>query len=43
MRSPGRFGNRRRSTFGPHAIGAERFVAVSNGTSFAQVEGAILG
>jgi hypothetical protein len=30
------------STFGPHAIGAERFVAVSSGTSFAQVEGAIL-
>jgi hypothetical protein len=31
------------STFGPHAIGAERFVAVSSGTSFAQVAGAILG
>jgi hypothetical protein len=32
-----------RSTFGPHAIGAERFLAVSSGTSFAQVAGAILG
>jgi hypothetical protein len=31
------------SRFCPHAIGAERFVAVSSGTSFAQVEGAILG
>jgi hypothetical protein len=31
------------STFGPHAIGAERFVAVSSGTSFAQVADAILG
>ena len=30
------------STFGPHAIGAERFVAVSSGASFAQVAGAIL-
>ena len=30
------------STFGPHAIGAERFATVSNGTSFAQVAGAIL-
>jgi hypothetical protein len=30
-------------TFGPHAIGAERFAAVSSGTSFAQVEGVILG
>lgn len=31
------------STFGPHAIGAERFVAVSSGESFAQVAGTILG
>jgi hypothetical protein len=31
-----------RSTFGPHAIGAERFVAVCSGASFAQVAGAIL-
>jgi hypothetical protein len=31
------------STFGPHAIGAERFVTVSSGASFAQVAGAILG
>ena len=31
------------STFGPHAIGTERFGAVSSGTSFAQVAGAILG
>jgi hypothetical protein len=31
------------STFGPHAIGAERFVAVSSGASFAQVAAAILG
>ena len=31
------------STFGPHAIGAERFLAVSSGTSFAQVAGPILG
>jgi hypothetical protein len=30
------------STFGPHAIGAERFATVSSGTSFAQVVGAIL-
>jgi hypothetical protein len=30
------------STFGPHAIGTERFPAVTNGTSFAQVAGAIL-
>jgi hypothetical protein len=29
------------STFGPHAIGAERFTTVSSGTSFAQVAGAI--
>jgi hypothetical protein len=28
---------------GPHAIGTERFVAVSNGASFAQVAGAVLG
>jgi hypothetical protein len=28
---------------GPHAIGAERFLALSSGTSFAQVAGAILG
>jgi len=31
------------STFGPHAIGAERFVAVSSGASFAQVASVILG
>jgi hypothetical protein len=31
------------STFGPHAIGAERFLAVSSGRSFAQVAGPILG
>jgi hypothetical protein len=31
------------STFGPHAIGAERFLAASSGTSFAQVAGPILG
>jgi hypothetical protein len=31
------------STFGPHAIGAERFATVSSGASFAQMEGAILG
>jgi hypothetical protein len=31
------------STFGPHAIGPERFIAVSSGTSLAQVAGAILG
>ena len=30
------------SAFGPHAIGVERFAAVSNGPSFAQVVGAIL-
>src|SRR4029453_11628507 len=30
------------STFGPHAIGAERFATVSSGRSFAQVAGAIL-
>jgi hypothetical protein len=30
------------STFGPHAIGTERFTAVSNGASFAQVAAAIL-
>jgi hypothetical protein len=30
------------STFGPHATGAERFVAVCNGASFAQVAGVIL-
>src|SRR5215218_816724 len=30
------------STFGPHAIGAERFATVSSGTSFAQVVGGIL-
>jgi len=28
--------------FGPHPIGFERFPAVSNGPSFAQVAGAIL-
>jgi hypothetical protein len=43
MRSPGRFGNRRRSTFGPHSIGTQRLATVSSGTSFAQVAGAILG
>jgi hypothetical protein len=31
------------SRFGPHAIGAERFLAVSSGTSFTQVAGPILG
>ena len=31
------------STFGPHAIGAERPATVSSGTSLAQVAGAILG
>jgi len=31
------------STFGPNPIGAERFAAVSNGASFAQVVGTILG
>jgi hypothetical protein len=31
------------SSFGPHAIGTERFATVSSGTSFAQVAGAILG
>jgi len=31
------------STFGPPAIGTERFITVSNGTSFMQVAGAILG
>jgi hypothetical protein len=31
------------STFGPHAIGTERFAAVSSGTSFAQVAGSIQG
>jgi hypothetical protein len=30
------------STFGPHPIGAERFVTVSSGKSFAQVAGTIL-
>jgi hypothetical protein len=30
------------STFGPHAIGVERFATVSSGRSFAQVAGAIL-
>jgi hypothetical protein len=30
------------STFGPHAIGTERFPAVSSATSFVQVAGAIL-
>ena len=30
------------STFGPHPIGAERFVTVSSGRSFAQVAGTIL-
>src|SRR5215218_4779753 len=31
------------STFGPHAIGTERSLAVTTGTSFAQVADAILG
>ena len=31
------------STFGPHANGTERFIAVSSGASFAQVAGVILG
>jgi hypothetical protein len=31
------------STFGPHPIGCERFLTVSNGTSFAQATAAILG
>jgi hypothetical protein len=31
------------STFGPHAVGAERFVAVSSGLSFAQVAGGSWG
>jgi hypothetical protein len=31
------------STFGPHAIGTERFATVSSGASFAQVAGGILG
>jgi hypothetical protein len=31
------------STFGPHTIGAQRFIAVSSGASFAQVAGTILG
>jgi hypothetical protein len=30
------------STFGPHPIGTERFVAVSSGTLFVQVAGTIL-
>jgi len=30
------------STFGPHAIGSERFAMVSSGRSFAQVAGVIL-
>src|SRR5215218_10904596 len=33
---------RGRSTFGPHAIGTQRFATVSSGRSFAQVAGAIL-
>jgi hypothetical protein len=33
---------RARSTFGPHAIGAERFPTVTGGSSFTQVAGAIL-
>src|SRR4029450_1976483 len=36
-------GGRAWSTFGPHAIGTERFATVSSGPSFAQVVGAILG
>ena len=31
------------ATFGPHAIGTERSLAVSNGASFAQVTAAIQG
>jgi hypothetical protein len=31
------------STFGPHAIGVERFATVSSGPSFVQVAGGILG
>jgi hypothetical protein len=31
------------STFGPHAIGVERFATVSSGTSFVQATAAILG
>ena len=31
------------STFGPQAIGTERFATVSSGRSFEQVAGAILG
>jgi hypothetical protein len=31
------------STFGPHAIGTERFATVPSGASFAQVAGALLG
>jgi hypothetical protein len=31
------------STFGPQSIGAQRFVAVCNGASFAQVADVILG
>jgi hypothetical protein len=31
------------STFGPHAIGTERFATVSSGPSFAQLAGPILG
>jgi hypothetical protein len=30
------------STFGPHAIGTERFATVSSGPSFAQLAGPIL-
>jgi hypothetical protein len=30
------------SSFGPHALGTERFPTVTSGTSFAQVTGAIL-
>jgi hypothetical protein len=33
----------RGSTFGPHAIGTQRFPTVSSSTSFAQATGAILG
>ena len=39
---PLRTGTAAWSTFGPHAIGAERFATVSSGSSFAQVAGAIL-
>jgi hypothetical protein len=43
MRIAGLVRQRGRSTFGPHAIGAERFATVSSGSSLAQVACAILG